>query len=65
MLLDEGILNEDLIKEIRKDAKAEVKAAIKFSEESPFPEVSAIKEDVYWEVDEKTEAGQTGLHFFN
>jgi len=48
-----------------KEAKAEAKDAVKFAEESPFPEPKAILEDVYYEVDQGTEAGQTGKHFFN
>jgi len=41
------------------------KEALKFAEESPFPEIESIFDDVYWEVDEKTAAGTTGRHFFN
>ena len=48
-----------------KEANREAKAAVKFAEQSPFPETSAIFDDVYFEVDEGTEAGRTGRHFFN
>lgn len=64
-LLDEGVLTEDQASEIDKEAKAEAKEAVKFAEESPFPEPKAILEDVYYEVDQGTEAGKTGKHFFN
>jgi pyruvate dehydrogenase E1 component alpha subunit len=64
-LIQEGVLTEERYKEIDKAAKAEAAASSVFAEESPFPEVSAITEDVYYEVDEFTEAGRTGKHFFN
>ena len=64
-LLDEGVLTEDQASEIDKEAKAEAKEAVKFAEESPFPEPKAILDDVYYEVDQGTEAGKTGKHFFN
>ena len=64
-LLEEGVLGEELAREIQAAAKLEVDKAVKFSEESAFPEQSAITEDVYYEVDEKTQSGRTGRHFFN
>jgi pyruvate dehydrogenase E1 component alpha subunit len=64
-LLAEGVLTEERYKEIDKAAKDEAAASVDFAEESAFPEVSAITEDVYYEVDEFTEAGRTGKHFFN
>jgi pyruvate dehydrogenase E1 component alpha subunit len=64
-LLAEGVLTEERYKDLDKAAKAEAAASAVFAEESPFPEVSAITEDVYYEVDEFTEAGRTGKHFFN
>ena len=64
-LVEEGILNDDISKQIRDEAKKETDASVQFAEESPFPEVSAITEDVYYEVDHNTEAGQTGRHFFH
>ena len=36
-----------------------------FSLASPYPEFEDITKDVYYEVDEFTEAGRTGRHFFN
>ncbi len=65
ILIEEGVLAEEQSKEIQAAAKLEVDLAVKFAEESPFPEEAAITEDVYYEVDEKTEAGRTGRHFFN
>lgn len=64
-LIAEGVLTEEAAETLDKAAKAEADAAVKFAEESPYPEESAIFDDVYYEVDHKTEAGQTGKHFFN
>ena len=52
-------------KAIDREARDEANASVKFAENSPFPEPSAILQDVYYEVDEATEAGKTGKHFFN
>ena len=46
-------------------SKKEAKDSVTFAEESPFPDVSAITEDVYYEVDEGTESGKRGKHFFH
>ncbi len=64
-LIDEGVITEDKAKAISKEAKQEADAAVKFAEESPFPEVEAITEDVYHEVDHQTPSGQSGRHFFH
>jgi pyruvate dehydrogenase E1 component alpha subunit len=64
-LLSEGVLDKDGVAKLEKEAKDEANAAVKFADESPYPEVSALTENVYWEVDHQTEAGQTGRHFFN
>lgn len=65
VLFEEGVLTEEKAKEIDKKAKEEAAAAVKFAEESPFPEVEDITRDVYWEVDNDTEKGRTGRHFFH
>jgi pyruvate dehydrogenase E1 component alpha subunit len=64
-LLAEGVLTEETYKEIDKAAKAEANAAADFAENSPYPEFEDITKDVYWEVDNNTERGRTGRHFFN
>ncbi len=64
-LLEEGVIDDEKSKELDKDAKAEAKEAGKFAEASDFPSPESIFEDVYFEVDEKTESGRTGKHFFN
>ncbi|NNE91398.1 MAG: pyruvate dehydrogenase (acetyl-transferring) E1 component subunit alpha [Verrucomicrobiales bacterium] len=64
-LLAEGVITEDDFKALNKEAGDEAKEAAKFADESPFPESSSIMDDVYWEVDENTESGRTGRHFFS
>jgi pyruvate dehydrogenase E1 component alpha subunit len=64
-LQEEGILTEAEIEEIDIQAKDETNAAVKFAEESPFPQESEILSDVYWEVDNKTDASKQGRYFFN
>ncbi len=64
-LVTEGVLTEEEADAIDKEAKAEAKASVEFAEESPYPQLEEIFDDVYWEVDNKTESGSTGRHFFN
>jgi len=64
-LTKEGIIDEAQLETMQKEIDEEAKASVEFAEKSPAPEIQDIYDDVYWEVDEKTEAGQTGKHFFN
>ncbi len=64
-LLADGVATEDQLKKIDREAQAEADASGDFAKASPYPEPESIFEDVYWEVDNKTEAGSTGRHFFN
>lgn len=64
-LVGEGVLDEATATGIDKAAREEATASVQFAEESPAPTVDDIKRDVYWEVDEGTEAGNTGRHFFD
>lgn len=64
-LIAEGVLNEDLAKQIDKEAKTEARASVKFAHESPVPTVEDISKDIYWEIDNNTESAQTGRYFFN
>ncbi len=64
-LIKEGVLTEKQGEEIDQAAYKEAEAAGDFAEQSPLPDPSEIFDDVYWEVDNQTEAGQTGRHFFN
>jgi len=65
VLQEEGILSDEIYKEIDSAAKEEAAASGRFAEESPFPELDEMTDDVYFEVDENTVAGRTGRHFFN
>jgi len=64
-LLREAITDEATLDGIRLEAWAEAGEAADFADQSPFPEPSAICEDVFWEVDHGTSAGKTGRHFLN
>jgi pyruvate dehydrogenase E1 component alpha subunit len=65
VLIEEGIASEEDLKKIDKEAQKEAEASGDFAKASPYPTPESIFEDVYWEVDNKTDAGQTGRHFFN
>ena len=64
-LVSEGILDDNEAGAIHKKAQDEANSSADFAEQSPFPEPDEILDDVYWEVDNDTEAGRTGTHFFN
>ena len=64
-LISEKILTDATATQIDQSALDEAEASARFAEQSPYPEPSEIFDDVYWEVDHQTEAGQTGRHFFN
>lgn len=61
----EGVADDEVIAAIDREARQEAENAVKFAEDSPFPELEEIFDDVYYEVDQGTEAGRTGRHFFN
>ena len=63
-LVGEGIITEEQLDAIDKEAAAEAQAAVKFAEDSPAPAVSEIMDDVYWETDNGTPASKLGWHFF-
>jgi len=46
-LADQGILSEKDAKAVHEEVTADVKAGVKFADESPMPEPSALLEDVY------------------
>lgn len=64
-LKQEGILNEEIIKSIDKDAREEAELSAKFADESPYPPPSAIFDHVYWESDHPEQRTSTGTLFFN
>ncbi len=63
-LLAEGVITEEKADEIDNEAKDEANAAADFAIESEAPAPESIFDDVYWEVDNQTDAGRTGRHFF-
>jgi pyruvate dehydrogenase E1 component alpha subunit len=63
-LVEEGVITDEQADAIDAEVKKEVAAAATFAIDSPTPEPDSIFEDVYWEVDNDTEAGGTGRHFF-
>ncbi len=64
-LIQEGVITQEQADAINKEAADEAAASVAFADASPAPTIESIMDDVYWEVDEKTVAGQTGRHFFN
>lgn len=64
-LLDEGVLTEETATAIDKEARVEAQEAGKFADAAEPPTLDDLHDDVYWEVDNNTEAGQTGRHFFD
>lgn len=52
-IIEEGIATENELDEIDKAAAEEMIAAVKFAEESPFPENSVALEDVYTDIVEE------------
>ncbi len=65
VLIEEGVLDEETATQIDTEAKEEAAGSARFADDSPLPPDSDIFADVYWEVDNNTEAGRTGKHFFN
>lgn len=64
-LIREGVITQEQAEEIKRQATDECNAAVAFADASAGPTISDIMDDVYWEVDNNTAAGNTGRHFFN
>ena len=64
-LIEEKIINEEKYQAIDREIKEEIKEAVEFAIQSPDPNLEEIFDDIYWEVDNQTSAGQSGRHFFN
>ena len=47
ILIKQDLLGEDKIKEIKDEVDAEVKEAVEFAKESPYPDKEEIFDDVY------------------
>lgn len=63
-LFSEDILSEEKSKELDKSAKEEAESAAEFALASPFPEISELMDDVYWETDNPKEKSSSGTMFF-
>ncbi len=63
-LIEEKVITDEAADALDAKIKEEVAAAGQFAVDSDPPAPQTIFEDVYWEVDNQTEAGQTGRHFF-
>lgn len=46
-LIKQKVLSKDKAEAVHAQVKAEIEAAVKFADESPYPDISAITEDVY------------------
>ena len=64
-LIAEKVINEEQYEAIDATLKTEANAAAQFADKSEPPSIESVFEDVYYEVDQKTEAGRTGRYFFN
>jgi len=64
-LVAEGVLTEEIVKEIDTAARAEAERAALFAEESPFPAPEDILKDVYWEEDNPEHKQSQGRIFFD
>ena len=63
-LLEEGVTTDAAMDAMDNEIKLEANASAEFALASENPSPESIFEDVYWEVDNNTEAGNTGRHFF-
>lgn len=65
ILSNEGVLSDDLQKEIDQAARKEADTAADFAEASPFPTPDDIQDDVYWEADNPDQRTSKGRLFFS
>ena len=63
-LINEGILSNETANDLDQAAKDEAEASAEFALASPFPEVSELMDDVYWETDNPEEKVSSGTMFF-
>ena len=54
-LKSEGVLSDEVARQINEEAMAESETAAKFAVESPFPPESDILTDIYWEEDNRSD----------
>jgi pyruvate dehydrogenase E1 component alpha subunit len=64
-LIAEGSLDEAQVERIDTEARAEADNAAAYADASPYPELSDIQKDVYWEADHPAERKSGGKLFFD
>ncbi|MEJ6601065.1 MAG: pyruvate dehydrogenase (acetyl-transferring) E1 component subunit alpha [Verrucomicrobiia bacterium] len=62
---DEGVMSDELQKEIDQAARKEADIAADFAEASPYPTPDDIQDDVYWEADNPDQRKSQGRLFFS
>ena len=65
LLVEDGILDEEKVKGIDKEAREEANAAAEFADRSPYPQEQDIVSDVYWTTDNPGKHDNQGRIFFN
>jgi pyruvate dehydrogenase E1 component alpha subunit len=63
-LISEGVLSDEKANLLDQAAKDEAEASAEFAIASPFPEVSELMDDVYWETDNPDQKVSSGEMFF-
>ena len=63
-LLADQTISEEQAQQIDQDAKDEAEASAEFAQSSPFPDVSELMDDVYWETDNPEHKNSLGSIFF-
>ena len=63
-LISEGVLSDEKANLLDQAAKEEAEASAEFAIASPFPEVSELMDDVYWETDNPDQKVSSGEMFF-
>ena len=64
-LLADQTISEEQAQQIDQDAKDEAEASAEFAQSSPFPDVSELMDDVYWETDNPEHKNSLGSIFLN
>jgi pyruvate dehydrogenase E1 component alpha subunit len=63
-LKDKGVLDDDRVKAINKEAMEEAEQSAQFADKSPFPPAEELLTDVYWDTDNPSQAQSQGKFFF-
>jgi pyruvate dehydrogenase E1 component alpha subunit len=64
-LMAEGVLTDEVAKEIDTKARTDAERAAQFADQSPFPTVEDIQKDIYWETDNPGQRKSQGRLFFD